>query len=111
MSIDFTPLVSVLRTLRAPVREAVWLTVKECALLLMKDRPHVELKQAMARISKAANAGKFTTNGQKRDARRVERTSFDAWRLQQRDRDLDAEDDEKRFEPVTRRPRRREQRY
>ncbi len=110
MSIDFSPLVNVLRTLRPPAREETWLTVKDCALLLMKDLPHIELEHAKARVSKAANAGKFTTNGKKRDARRIERTSFDAWRLQQRDRDLDAEDDESRFERVTR-PRRRQQRY
>lgn len=83
--------------------------MEDCALLLMKDLPHLELEHAKARVSKAANAGKFTTNGKKRDARRIERTSFDAWRLQQRDRDLDAEDDEDRLERVTKRPRRRPQ--
>lgn len=110
MSVDFTALMNVLRTLRPPVADEAWLTVKECALLLMKDLPYLDLDHAKARVSKAANVGKFATNGKRRQGRRIDRTSFDAWRLEQRNRDLDVEDDAGRFERVAR-PRRRQQRY
>lgn len=90
--LDPGTLPDLLRSIRPPLREDDWLTVTDCARMLMKDLPHIELDRAKARVSRAANAGKFTTNGKKRDARRIDRTSFDAWRLEQRDRDLDEED-------------------
>ncbi len=92
--LDVGSLLDMLRTLRPPVREEAWLTVKECALLLMKDLPYIDLNRAKARVSKAANKAKFTTNGRRGTARRIERVSFDAWRLEQRDRDLAKEDAE-----------------
>ena len=69
-----------------------WLTVTECARLPMKDLRCLEFERARARVSKAAGARKLVTNGKRRLARCIERVSFDAWRLAQRDRDLDAED-------------------
>jgi CheY-like chemotaxis protein len=67
------------------------LTVTDAAQLLQRDLLGLSQRQATARVSKAATAGKFVTNGKKGTARRIDRVSFDAWRLQQRDRDLDAE--------------------
>jgi len=81
-----------LRSLRPPVPEEQWLTVTDCARLLMRALPHLTLKRAQARVSKAANTGHFVTNGKCGQDRRIERSSFDAWRLAQRDRDLDEED-------------------
>ena len=81
-----------LRSLRPSVPEEQWLTVTGCARLLMRDLPHLTLKRAQARVSKAANTGHFATNGRCGQDRRIERSSFDAWRLAQRDRDLDEED-------------------
>lgn len=74
-------LLHMLRSIRPPVHEEAWLTVTECARLVMKDSSYLELREARARVSWAANTAKFATNGKKRDARRIERTSFDAWRL------------------------------
>jgi hypothetical protein len=108
--VDLGALRAALRSLRPPTPEEQWLTVTECAQLLMKDLLGTSLEQARAKVSWAANAGKFVTNGKERHARRIERTSFNAWRLQQRDRDLDAEDDEDRFERVVQPPRRRQRR-
>lgn len=81
-----------LRSLRPPVPEEQWLTVTDCARLLMRDLPHLTLKRAHARVSKAANTGQFATNGKRGPERRIERVGFDAWRLAQRDHDLDEED-------------------
>lgn len=107
--VDLGALPTALRSLRPPMPEEQWLTVTECAQLLMKDLLGTSLEQARAKVSRAANAGKFVTNSKQRHARRIERTSFDAWRLRQRDRDLDAEDDEDRFQRATQPPRRRRQ--
>lgn len=73
---------------------ASWLTVTAAAALLRRDFPELTARQASARVSKAASTGKFITNGKRGTARRIDVVSFDAWRLQQRDRDLDAEDRE-----------------
>ncbi|MBL8879126.1 MAG: hypothetical protein JNG88_08405 [Phycisphaerales bacterium] len=75
-------------------REAVELRVSEAARLLTRDVPGLTLKHAMARVSHAANKKRFKTNGQKRQKRRIDHDSFAAWRLEQRDRDLDAHDRE-----------------
>lgn len=92
LSIDFTPLVKMLRSLRPPAPEDRWLTVTQAAQLAMKDFPHLDLRAAKVRVSRAATAGELPTNGKAGHARRIERVSFDAWRLEQRERDLDAED-------------------
>jgi len=67
-----------------------WITVTEAAQMLVSDVSGINLEQAKARVSKAANAGKFTTNGKQRQARRIDRASFSAWRLVQREKDLAA---------------------
>ena len=72
--------------------DSTWLTVTAAADLLRRDLPALNARQASARVSKAATAAKFVTNRKNGTARRIERVSFDAWRLKQRDRDLDAED-------------------
>ncbi len=92
--IDVDALRKALSSIRAPVPKDRWLTVKACAGLLTNDLPYLDLKRAAARVSKAAGAGKFVTNGKRGKARRIERMSFDAWRLEQRDRDLDDEERE-----------------
>lgn len=89
---DVTAITAALQSIRPPTPAEQWLTVTQCAELLAKDLPSIDLPRAKARVSKAASSGKLTTNGKTRDDRRIERQSFDAWRLQQRDRDLDAED-------------------
>ena len=57
----------------------------------MRDLVRTDLERARARASTAAMRGDIRTNGQDRRARRIESVSFDAWRLKQRDRALDAE--------------------
>jgi len=66
------------------------LRVSECADLLLKDVSGIDRKRAMARVSWAAGKEKFRTNGAKGNARRIDRDSFNTWRLEQRERDLDA---------------------
>jgi hypothetical protein len=70
-----------------------WLTVTEAAALLVKDLPALDIRKARSRISTAAGRGEFKCAGTRKD-RRIEPVSFDAWRLKQRDRDLDEEDDD-----------------
>ena len=76
-----------------PEAATEWLTVTNAAKLLLKDVPSLDLAKARSRISTAAGRKEFTFNGTRKD-RRIEPVSFDAWRLKQRDRDLDSEDDE-----------------
>lgn len=91
--LDFGGLPDALRSVRPRVREERWLTVTECARLIADDLPSLTLTQAKARVSRAAGSGRLVTNGKTRGARRIERTSFDAWRLEQRDRDMDVDDE------------------
>ena len=79
-------------TIRPRVREAAWLTVTECAGLLMEGVSGLDMQTPKARVSKAATAGRFRTNGKTGTARRIDRDSFSTWRLEQRERDLDAAD-------------------
>jgi DNA-binding response OmpR family regulator len=69
------------------------LTVTQAAKKLMQDLPGLSLAKARSRISTAAGKGEFESVGTRRD-RRIAPVSFDAWRLKQRDRDLDAEDED-----------------
>lgn len=69
-----------------------WLTVTAAAHLLMIDIPGLSLKNARARVSKAANDGTVRSNGKKRSDRRIDPTSLAAWRLQKRDRHMDDAD-------------------
>lgn len=64
-----------------------WLTVSEAARLLQTDIDGLEFHSAAARVSLAANRGKFTAEGVT-SRRRIEPNSFDAWRLAQRERQL-----------------------
>lgn len=81
------------KTRRADKPAGPCLTVTHAAELLMKDVPSLDLHNAKARVSKAASTGRLKTNGEKGTARRIDPVSFDAWRLKQRDRDLDAQDE------------------
>jgi len=65
--------------------------VTEAAQLLARDLPWLDEKKARARVSTAARRQEFRANGKARREHRIEPYSFDAWRLKQRDRDLDAE--------------------
>lgn len=68
-----------------------WLTVTQAGELLKQDLPWLTPKKANARVSKAAGEERFRTNGKKGAGRRIDRDSFSTWRLQQRDKDLEAE--------------------
>ena len=71
----------------------VWLTVTQAAKLLVHDVPFLNVTKARARISAAAGRKDFTFTGDRKD-RRIEPGSFADWRIKQRDRGLDEEDDE-----------------
>jgi DNA-binding response OmpR family regulator len=79
---------SVLETPSSGDDGSEWLTVKQCALMLLDDVSGLDLQKAKARVSWAAGAGKLKTNGKKGPGRRIERHSFSTWRLEQRERDL-----------------------
>lgn len=72
---------------------AGWLSVTQAARLLVRDLPGLDIRKARSRISTAAGRNEFRFTGS-RKARRIEPVSFDAWRLRQRDHDLDEEDDD-----------------
>lgn len=91
-SIDYSPLAQMLDAIHPAVPEVQWLTVSECAELLLNDISGLDIDKAKARVSKAASSGKFGTNGKTGSARRVDRDSFSTWRLEQRERDLEAEE-------------------
>lgn len=69
-------------------QKPVWLTVTDAGQFLLDVGSGINLKKARARISKAADAGKFRTNGKKGRYRRIEQDSFNTWRFEQRDRDM-----------------------
>ncbi len=70
-----------------------WLTVTQAARQHLEDVPGMTLAQATAKISRACDTQKILASGNGRD-RRIEPTSFDAWRLAQRERELDRADNE-----------------
>ena len=70
-----------------------WLTVTQAAKLLAHDLPSLDLRKARSRISTAAGRKEFKFAGARKN-RRIAPNSFAAWRLKQRDRDLDQEDEE-----------------
>jgi hypothetical protein len=70
-----------------------WLSVTQAAELLMGDLPALDLGKARSRISMAASRDEFRSEGSRRD-RRIDPHTFASWRLKQRDRDLDDEDDD-----------------
>jgi len=69
------------------------MSVTEAAELLLRDLPILDLGKARSRISMAASRDEFRSEGSRRD-RRIDPDSFASWRLKQRDRDLDAEEEE-----------------
>ncbi len=69
-----------------------WLTVSEAAALLMHDLPGLSHEKAKARVSANAGRRQFKTNGKSHQDRRIDADSFAAWRLKQRDNDLDNEE-------------------
>jgi hypothetical protein len=91
-TINYGPLAQMLDAVRPAVPENRWLTVSECAELLLNDVSGIDIDKAKARVSKAASSGKFGTNGKTGSARRIDKDSFSAWRLEQRERDLEAEE-------------------
>jgi hypothetical protein len=74
------------------IKGDAWITVTAAAKLLLDDISGIDLDKAKARVSKAANEGRFRTNGKKGAARRIDRDSFSTWRLEQREKDLSAYD-------------------
>lgn len=91
--IDFGQLATTIRSLRPPVPSDNWMTVSECARLLLNDVDGLDLEKAKARVSWAAGKNKFRTNEKKGNARRIDRDSFSTWRLEQRERGLDADNE------------------
>ena len=73
-------------------KPADWLRVTDAGKLLLKDVSGINLAQAKARVTKAANEGKFRTNGETGHDRRIDPDSFSTWRLEQREKDLAAYD-------------------
>lgn len=78
---------------RAPV-DASWLTITEAARMHMADKPGTDLEEAKKRVTRAVDAGKIKSAGQKRN-RLIDPGvgTLAEWRLRQRDRELDREDD------------------
>ncbi|HNQ22957.1 MAG TPA: hypothetical protein PKK06_07680 [Phycisphaerae bacterium] len=70
-----------------------WLTTTEAAKLHLSDIDNLTLRAALVRVSRAATAGKFIVEG-RGHKRRIEPTSFDAWRLAERERNLNRIDDD-----------------
>ena len=91
LTLDLEPLFGLGSVPHPDAESPVWITVTEAAELLMKDLPFLvsQLGKAKARVSRAASGGKFKTNGEKGQARRIDAGSLAQWRLEQRDADLD----------------------
>lgn len=67
-----------------------WITVTEAAKLLLQDVSGLKFGTAKVKVTRAADDGLFRTNGKARSERRIDRDSFSTWRLEQREKDLDA---------------------
>jgi hypothetical protein len=76
----------------AAASKTEWLTVGEAAKLFRKSASYLSSTSAKARISKAATAGKFVTNGETGAKRRIDTLTFHAWKSKAVDRGLDDED-------------------
>ena len=68
-----------------------WLTVTEAAHLHLDDVDGMTLKRAKVRISRACDAAKIVCRDKGTD-RRIEPDSFSAWRLAERESNLDDKD-------------------
>ncbi|HNO77174.1 MAG TPA: hypothetical protein PKN33_03855 [Phycisphaerae bacterium] len=91
-AIDFAPIAVAVHKFRPPVPDERWVTVTECAEQLDRVVSGIDIKKAKARVSDAANRGKFRTNGEKGTKRRIQCDSFNTWLNEQRDRDIAASD-------------------
>lgn len=69
-----------------------WITVTEAATSLLEEVSGISLKKARARVSRAAGKHRFRTNGKRGLKRRIDLDSFNTWRLEQRDMQLDEYD-------------------
>ncbi|MEZ6233391.1 MAG: hypothetical protein R3B68_04305 [Phycisphaerales bacterium] len=74
------------------VKPDAWITPTEAARLLMKDVSGLKDGAAKVRVTRAADAELFRTNGKSGRDRRIDRDSFSSWRLEQREKDLDEYD-------------------
>ena len=70
-----------------------WLTVTEAAKAHLSDVDGISLPVAQAKISRACRQGKLVSTGEG-TLRRIEPASFSAWRLSERERNLERVDDE-----------------
>ncbi len=68
--------------------EGSWITVTQAAKKLMKVVDDLDLKRARARVSGAANNGKFKTNDEKGTAREIHLDSFSTWLFEQQEINL-----------------------
>lgn len=90
--LDIQPLLLMATQPHAGSRSTEWITVGEGAKRLHKDLKSLKLGAANTRVSRAADAGEIKNNGERGAARRIDAVSFDAWRLKQRDADMDRDD-------------------
>lgn len=74
--------------------EPGWLTVSDAARLHLDDVAGLDLPQAKSRIHYACERGRIRSVGTGRD-RRIDPVSLNAWRLAQRERDLDRADEDR----------------
>lgn len=88
--VDFTGVIDRPTRPHSSAIESKWITVTEAGDMLTTDVSGITLEQAKARVSRAATAGKFTTNGKKGKDRLIERGSFTIWRMEYREKDLEA---------------------
>lgn len=71
--------------------EETWSSQHQATEAVMKDL-NIKERRACERVRKAAAGGAILTNGREGRQMRIEPATLAAWRLQVRDRDLDAED-------------------
>ena len=69
----------------ADAEEGGWITSTQAAEKLMDVMDNLDLPKARARVSGAANSGKFKTNGESRSDRRFHIDSFSTWLFEQRE--------------------------
>lgn len=69
------------------------ISVTNAAKLLQEVVSGIDLAKAKARVSHAANAAKFVTNGLTGTERRIDLHTFNTWLFRQRALDLAAEDE------------------
>lgn len=71
-----------------------WIKHTEAAKMLCEAISGLVLKHARGRVSAAAGRDEFKTNGKKRRHLRIDRHTFSTWLWEQREKGLDAEDDD-----------------